>query len=166
MPAESRLRAGLRVLSAVVFTAALALAMGAVWMALSLRLPGARIWFALPTGLVLGYCCRVWVSSHRPGAMLLAALGVLLAGIYMQCLFTGMKLAAVMGLGYLHTLQRAGVGMLLALSEASVDTHQLAALAAGVLLALWMAWRKPASRRRHAGDADAGDDAVRRRPAP
>ncbi len=142
MPDRPVLRIGLQGLFAMVSSLAIALALGAVWMAVALHVPSASWWFALPAGLAMGHAVRAWVTSSRAFAMVLAAAGTCLAAIYMQCLFTGLKLAAVMGLGYVVTLRRAGAAMLLALARASADTQFLVACLVGMLLALAVAGRR------------------------
>ncbi len=140
--AAAPLRRGLQAVVAVICACAMALALGAVWLAVSLRVPSAAWWFALPAGAIMGGAVCAWVTRVRPAAMALAVGGTLLAAIYMKCLYAGLQLAAVMGLPYLHTLHRAGVGMLLALAHASLDTRFVTACVAGMLLALAVAaWR-------------------------
>lgn len=129
-------------LFALICMVVIALALGAVWVALALHFPSAAGWFALPLGLVMGYATRAWVTASRTLAMTLAAAGTLLAAIYMQCLFTGLRLAAVMGLGYLTTLRTAGAGMLLALARTSFEPRFVVVTVAGMLLALAVAGRK------------------------
>lgn len=126
----------------------MALALGAVWMALSLHVPSATWWFALPAGVLMGGAVCAWVTPVRAAAMMLAAVGTLLSAVYMKCLFAGLQLAAVMGLPYLHTLRRAGAGMLLTLARSSLDTRMLAACLVGMLLALAVAWRRSVSHHR------------------
>lgn len=121
---------------AIVCAAAMAMAFGAVWVAVMLRVPSASWWFALPVGAAMGVAVRAWVVRGRTPAMLLAAGGTLLATLYMKCLLVGLQLAAVMGLPYLHTLRRAGVGMLLALAHNTMEPRSVASCMVGVLLAL------------------------------
>lgn len=134
----------LHVLIALVGTVAFALALGAVWMAVMLHIPSARYWFAIPIGYALGFGIRAWITPSRLGAMLLAASGTVLAAVYMQCLLAGLKLAAVMGLGKLEALSRAGAGMLLALASAAFNWRDLLPLLIGMAVAMWAAWRQHA----------------------
>lgn len=142
MPERSLFGAVLHGLFALFCMIIIALALGAVWVALALHFPSATGWFAVPVGLVMGYATRAWVTASRTLAMTLAAAGTLLAAIYMQCLFTGLRLAAVMGLGYLTTLHKAGAGMLLALARASFEPRFAVVTVVGMLLALAVAGRK------------------------
>lgn len=149
-PVPGLLRRGMHAVIALVCAAAMALALGAVWLAVSLRIPSASWWFALPLGALMGAAVSTWVTRVRLAAMLLAAGGTLLAAVYMKCLLVGLQLAAVMGLPYLHTLRRAGADMLLALARASVDPRLVAACIVGMLLALIVAARVSAVNRRRA----------------
>ncbi len=134
MPERSPVRIALGALFAVICALAIALALGAVWMALTLHVPSAAWWFALPAGVAMGLATRAWVTASRVPALLLAAGGTWLAAIYMQCLFTGLRLAAIMGLGYFTTLRKAGIGMLWALSD--WGTRLLASCLVGMVLAI------------------------------
>lgn len=137
---ESLLRSCLHGLLAVLCTIAIALALGAVWMAITLRVPSAYWWFALPAGLGMGYATRAWVTKRRAWGVLLAIAGMLLAAIYMKCLFVSLQLAAFFGLGLIQTMETAGAGMLLALARNQFDMHILGATLAGMVLAGWVAW--------------------------
>lgn len=139
---ESLLRLGLHGLLAVLCMIAIALALGAVWMAISLRVPSAYWWFALPAGVAMGYCTRAWVTRRRYWGVALAIFGMVLAAVYMKCLFVSLQLAAIFGLGLVHTMRTAGVGMLLALARGQLDLHILAATLAGMILAAWTAWHR------------------------
>ncbi|HET8555316.1 MAG TPA: hypothetical protein VFL78_10855 [Rhodanobacteraceae bacterium] len=133
------LRAGLHGLFALLGAIAIALALGAIWMAVALHMASAAWWLALPVGLAMGYATKTWITPSRGFAMLLAAGGTWLAAIYMQCIFIALRLAAIMGLGLSTTLHKAGVGMLLALARASWDTHLFVSCLIGMLLALVVA---------------------------
>jgi hypothetical protein len=138
------LRAGLHGLFATLWTIAIALALGAVWSALVRHVPSAMTWFALPVGIILGYVIGAFVTGSRALAMLLAPGGTLLAAIYMQCLIMALRLAAVMGLGFLPTLRTAGPAMLLALARNAWDARMVIACLIGMLLAFFVAgWRAP-----------------------
>lgn len=142
MRAESMLRTGLHTLFAVLFMVIVALALGAVWMALSIRVPSAHTWFAVVAGLAMGYATRAWITQHRYASIALAVAGTFLAMVYMACLRVGLILAVVMGLGYVHTLKTAGVDMLLALAGNTLDTRVLVATWVGMALAAWLTWRR------------------------
>ncbi len=141
------LRALAQAVIAIVCAAAMAMAFGAVWVAVMLRVPSASWWFALPVGAAMGVAVRAWVVRGRTPAMLLAAGGTLLATLYMKCLLVGLQLAAVMGLPYLHTLRRAGIGMLLALARHMAQPHLTLACTVGMLLAVALAARGGVNRR-------------------
>ncbi|HET7299655.1 MAG TPA: hypothetical protein VFJ01_03295 [Oleiagrimonas sp.] len=136
------LRAALHGLLALLGTTAIALALGAIWMAAALHMASAAWWFALPAGLAMGYATKAWITPSRGFAMVLAAAGTWLAAVYMQCLFVALHLAAVMGLGLATTLRKAGAGMLLALAQTTWDTRLFVSCLIGMLLALAMAGRK------------------------
>lgn len=136
------LRAGLRGLLALFGAVAIALALGAVWMAVALHMTSAAWWFALPVGLAMGYAAKAWITPSRGFAMVLAAGGTWLAAIYMQCIFIVLRLAAIMGLGLATTLHKAGAGMLLALARASWDTRLFVSCLIGMLLAIAVAGGK------------------------
>lgn len=141
MHGESPFRASMRGLFAILGAIVVALALGAVWMALILLVASARWWFALPAGVIMGYTARAWITHQRPWATLLAVAGMALTAIYMKCLYAGLLLAAVLGLGLVHTLERAGLGMLLALARASLEPRFVIATLVGMALAGWVAWR-------------------------
>lgn len=139
MPERSLLAACLQGLLALVCMLVIALALGALWVAMTLHFRSAAWWFALPVGLAMGYATCTWVTHSRALGMPLAAAGTLLAAVYMQCLLMGLRLAAVMGLGYLTTLHTAGASMLLALARAAVEPRFMIVTALGMLLAGWTA---------------------------
>lgn len=136
------LRAVLHGLLALLGTIAIALALGAVWMAVALHMASATWWFALPAGFAMGYAAKAWITPSRGFAMLLAAGGTWLAAVYMQCIFIALRLAAVMGIGLATTLHKAGIGMLLALARASWDTRLFVSCLIGMLLAIAVAGGK------------------------
>ncbi|HEX7341464.1 MAG TPA: hypothetical protein VF269_04215 [Rhodanobacteraceae bacterium] len=146
MPREPVWRMGLHILLAVTCTLAIALALGAAWMATALSLASASWWFAIVAGIVMGYTARTWITRQRVAATVLAMLGTMLAAIYMRCLYEGLQLAAMMGMGLIDTLRTAGPGMLLLLARGSLDTRMLTAIAAGIALAGLLAWCLPAHR--------------------
>lgn len=147
MRVESMLSTGLRSVLAVVYMVVVALALGAVWMALSMRVYSAHAWFALVAGLAMGYATRAWITQHRHAGIALAVVGTFLAMAYMACLRVGLLLAAVMGLGYVHTLKTAGIDMLLAFARNTLDMRVLVATLIGMALAAWVAWRRGTSRK-------------------
>ncbi|HET7268685.1 MAG TPA: hypothetical protein VFJ15_11305 [Oleiagrimonas sp.] len=149
MQVESKLWTGLRGILAVLYTVVVALALGAVWMALSMRVYSAHTWFAVVAGLAMGYATRAWITRRRYAGMVLAVAGTFLAMVYMACLRVGLILAAIMGLGYVHTLKTAGIDMLLALARNTLDVRVLVATLIGMALAAWVTWRR-GSRQKHA----------------
>jgi len=146
MRVESMWSTGLRTVLAVLYMIAVALALGAVWMALSMRVYSAHAWFALVAGLAMGYATRAWITPRRNTGVALAVVGTFLAMVYMACLRVGLQLAAVMGLGYVHTLKTAGIDMLLAFARNTLDMRVLVATLIGMALAAWIAWRRGSSR--------------------
>ncbi len=146
MHGESALRACARGFFAIICTLAIALALGAIWMALTLHVASARWWFGMPAGAAMGYATRAWVTPQRTWAALLAVSGTVLTAIYMKCLYAGLLVATVMGLGLVDTLRTAGVGMLLALARDSLQPRFAIATLVGMALAGAIAWH----RRRHA----------------
>lgn len=144
---ESLLWAVLHGLFAVICTIAIALALGAAWMAITLSLPSAHWWFALPAGVIMGYATRTWVTGHRGWSVVLAVPGILLTAIYMKCLYVGLQLAAIMGVGLVYALRQAGLDMLLALARDSMEPREIAATLVGMALAGWVAWYRRARKR-------------------
>lgn len=142
MRGESPLGASLHGLFAVICTIAVALALGAVWMALTLHVPSARWWFAVPAGIIMGYAARAWITQRRAWATALAVAGMVLTAVYMKCLYAGLLLATALGLGLVPTLERAGAGMLLALARASLEPRFVVATLVGMALAGWVAWHR------------------------
>ncbi|HEX7338665.1 MAG TPA: hypothetical protein VF271_01895 [Rhodanobacteraceae bacterium] len=142
MRTESSLSLALHVVLACICTIAIALALGALWMAAMLAMPSARWWFALVSGAVLGFVAHNWITRHPWLATLLAAAGTVLAAVYMGCLRIGMELAATFGLGLVDTLQRAGVAMLVSLAWATATRLVIVATLVGMALAALLAWRR------------------------
>lgn len=140
MRTESSLSLALHGLLAAVCTIAIALALGAVWMAAMLAAPSAHWWFALITGAIMGYVAHNWITHYRTLAITLAVAGTLLAAVYMACLRIGLELAATFGMGLVDTLQRAGLAMLLALARASAGMPLIVATLVGMALAAILAW--------------------------
>ncbi len=144
--ARSLFRRTARGIVCCVAVLALAVALGLAWPALSVRMPSAEWWFALPVGIIMGTCIPSCVGRARVAAMILAAGGTLLCVVYAKCLHVGLELAAVMGLPYLHTLHRAGAGMLLTLAHLSLTPRVIVACIAATLIALIIAIRKTGPR--------------------
>lgn len=129
------------------FSAAmLGLAAGAVWMVATLYLRQPLPWLALPVGALLAWIVRACVRPAGIGAALLAACGTLLAALYVNMLIAGVLIAGNMGMGLIDAMHTAGFGMLWQLARMALSPADLACAVLGMLLAAWLAWRKPRRR--------------------
>jgi hypothetical protein len=118
------------------FSAAmLGLAAGAVWMVLAMYLRHPAPWLALPLGAMLAWTIRTCVRPPGRGAALMAAAATLLATLYVN-----------MGMGLIEAMRTAGAGMLWQLARMALSPGDFGYAALGMLLAAWLAWRKPRQR--------------------
>lgn len=96
---------------------------------------------ALPLAWVLNVCgCLVarWASA-------IAALAVLLAGFYAECLVAIARIAAVIGFPFGLAFRTGGMGLTLQVAELGLDARSIlvyaAAAVAAAILAAWLARR-------------------------
>lgn len=131
----------------VLFSAAmLGLAAGAVWMVAALYLRHPLPWLALPIGALLAWTIRACVRPAGTGAALLSAGATLLAALYVNMLIAGVLIAGNMGMGLIEAMRTAGAGMLWQLARMALSPADMACAVLGMLLAAWLAWRKPRRR--------------------
>ena len=126
------------------FSAAmLGLAGGAVWMVAAMYLRHPAPWLALPIGALLAWTLRTCVRPASPGTALMAAAATLLATFYVNMLITSVLIAGNMDMGLVEAIRTAGMGMLWQLTRMALSPVDFAYAALGMLLAAWLAWRKP-----------------------
>jgi hypothetical protein len=129
------------------FSAAmLGLAAGAVWMVLAMYLRHPAPWLALPLGAMLAWTIRTCVRPPGRGAALMAAAATLLATLYVNMLMAAVLIAGNMGMGLIEAMRTAGAGMLWQLARMALSPGDFGYAALGMLLAAWLAWRKPRQR--------------------
>ncbi len=129
------------------FSAAmLGLAAGAVWMVAALYLRHPLPWLALPIGALLAWTIRAGVRPPGRFAAALAASATVLAALYVNLLVAGVLIAGNMGMGLIEAMRTAGLGMLWQLTRMALSPADLAGVALGMLLAAWLAWRRPRRR--------------------
>lgn len=129
------------------FSAAmLGLAAGATWMVAALYLRHPLPWLALPIGALLAWTIRACVRPPGAAAALLAAGATLLAALYVNMLVAGVLIAGNMGMGLVEAMRTAGPGMLWQLSRMALSPADMTWIALGMLLAAWLAWRRPRRR--------------------
>ncbi|MEO7068776.1 MAG: hypothetical protein ABI114_17840 [Rhodanobacter sp.] len=139
-------RAAASIALALLSSAMLGLAAGAIWTVASLYMRQPAPWLVLPIGAALAWATRAGV--HPPGnvAALLAALATGLAAIYTAMLLAGLQIASLMGLGLFSALHSAGIPMLWQLSKLATTPSDLAWFGLGIVVAAWLAWRAPRKR--------------------
>jgi vitamin B12 transport system permease protein len=131
----------------VLFSAAmLGLAAGAVWMVAALYLRHPLPWLALPIGALLAWTIRAGVRPAGTVAAWLAAGATLLAAFYVNMLVAGVLIAGNMGMGLIEAMRTAGLGMLWHLARMALSPADVAYAVLGMLLAAWLAWRRPRRR--------------------
>lgn len=121
----------------------LGLAAGAAWMVLALYLRQPLPWLVVPIGAVLAWAIRAGVHRAGIGAMLLAAGATALAAIYVNMLIAGVRIAGNMGLDLIEALRTAGIAMLWQLARLAIGPADIVWIALAMLLAAWLASRKP-----------------------
>ena len=124
----------------------LRLAAGAVWMVATLYVGRPLPWLAMPAGVLLALTIRLGVRPAGIGAALLAACATVLAALYVNLLIAGVLIAGSMGLGLIEALRTAGFGMLWQLTRLALSPADIGWTVPAVLLAAWLAWRKPRRR--------------------
>ncbi|MGY3039656.1 hypothetical protein ACVWWQ_001243 [Rhodanobacter sp. TND4EL1] len=126
------------------FSAAmLGLAGGAVWMVVAMYLRQPAPWMALPIGAVLAWTIRTCVRPPGIAAASMAAAATLLATLYVKLLIAGVLIAGNMGMGLIEAMRTAGIGLLWQLARMAWSPADVVYVALGMLLAAWLAWRKP-----------------------
>ncbi len=121
----------------------LGLAAGAVWMVLEVYLRHPAPWLAVPLGAMLALTIRAGVRPAGTAAMLLAASATALAAVYVNMLIAGLRIAGNMGLGIVDAMRTAGFAMLWQLARAAITPADIVWTLLAMLLAAWLAWRKP-----------------------
>ena len=121
----------------------LGLAAGAEWMLPTMALQRPLPALAPVAGALLALAVRSWVRPAGGVAAALAAGATLLAAIYVNVLTSAARIASYMGIGLLDALREAGLAMLLALARLAVHPADVGFTLAGVLLAAWIAGRRP-----------------------
>lgn len=129
-------------LFALLSTAMLGLAAGAVWMLAILIMQRTLPWLALPLGWLLALAIRRWVMPPGTGAAALAALTTLLAAAYVSVLTAAAQIAGSLGMGLIDTVHTAGAGMLLTIARLSLTAGTLGWFIAGAAVAAWFARRR------------------------
>lgn len=124
---------------ALVSTLLIGLAAGAIWVVLALYAQRDLTWLALPLGALLGWVMRAWVTPARWPAIILAAVGMAVASVYMRLLFAAAQVGASLGLGFGEALYQAGLGMLLQVTRMGVHRSELVLYAIAVLVAALVA---------------------------
>lgn len=114
---------------------------GALWMLPTLALLRPLPWLAIPVGWLLGVSMRRWIQPAGTFSAVLAALALLLAALYVAALTAAVKIAAMMGLGLIEALVRAGAPMLLALGLHGLAWSDLIWFALGAVCAALAARR-------------------------
>ena len=126
------------------FSAAmLGLAGGAVWMVAAMYLRHPAPWLAVPIGALLAWTLRTCVRPASRSTALMAAAATLLATFYVNMLITSVLIAGNMDMGLVEAIRTAGMGMLWQLTRMALSPVDFAYAALGMLLAAWLAWRKP-----------------------
>lgn len=126
---------------ALVSTAMLGLAAGALWMVATLYFRQPLPWMALPLAVLLSWTIRHGVRKPGGLAALLCALATALAVIYVGVLIAAAQIAGSMGLGLVDTLRTAGAGMLWALARLGFSPADLGWAAVAVVMAAWLGLR-------------------------
>ena len=103
----------LNALTALLGTAVIAMAAGALWMLIALYSGAELRWLAPAIGLVLGWAVRAGISRSRPAAALLAVLAMVLASFYMLSLNGAMQISGMMRISLSQALRQSGAPMLL-----------------------------------------------------
>ncbi|MGA9422769.1 MAG: hypothetical protein WBW61_10440 [Rhodanobacteraceae bacterium] len=119
-----------------------ALAAGALWCVLALYSGRDLAVLALPSAVVIGWSLRGPRQSRALDATV-AALLTALACAYAQYLLAAAKVAAMLGLPMRRTLFDIGAGMASDVAWANIDAADWLIFALALLLAAWLAWRRP-----------------------
>jgi hypothetical protein len=147
VPSSMSVRNVLMFAFALFSAAMLGLAAGAVWMVAALYLRQPLPWLVVPIGALLAWAIRSYVRSAGVGAALLAVWATMLAAIYVNMLIAGVLISGNMGMDLIETLRTAGAGMLWQLARMAWSPADIGWTTLAMLLAAWLAWRKP---RKHA----------------
>jgi hypothetical protein len=120
-----------------------ALAGGAVWCVLVLRIGYELTWFAIVVAIVVAWALRAnGFAGSRVGAAL-AALCTALACIYAQCLLAVGDVAQAMGFSLRETLYRIGVDFAVAVATGRISAWQTALYVLSMAFSAWLVLRRP-----------------------
>jgi hypothetical protein len=122
---------------------ATALAAGAAWSLLALTMGRTLAPLALAVGAFLGWMLHQQRLGGRWWSAPFAAALTALAGLYASYFLATRDIAVLLGLPMRSAVLRIGPEMALAVAWARATNWDLAALAAGCVLAAWLAVRRP-----------------------
>ena len=119
-----------------------ALAGGAVWSVLVLRVGYDLTFLAFAIAVVIAWALRAnGFAGTRSGAVL-AAVCTAFACIYSQCLLAIGDVAQAMGFSLRDTLLRIGADFAIAIVRGRISPWQIASYALAMALAAWLVWRR------------------------
>ncbi len=145
LPPTTPLRTGsvLAKLFATASALSLGVAMGVVWLMVSLFMQHGSSALALPAGIVLGWTLRWGVRTTRRWRGALAGLATLVAALWVNVAFVALQVAGNMGMGVIETLRAAGPAMLWQLLRLGISPMDALWYALGIGLAIYTASRTP-----------------------
>ena len=129
----------------------LGLAAGAIWLVPTVFLHRPLPWLAVLAGWLLAKAMRKWVHTKKWNAVVLSALAVVVASVYIRVLTITVDLAAMMGYGLIDALHTAGPSMLLDLARFSTSKQDVVWSVLGMIVAMVTALRPPTATMRKAG---------------
>lgn len=118
-----------------------ALALGAVVALLALFIGIHPCWWMLPGAVVLTWILRATGSLHGRPAPGLAALAVLLAGAYAECLTAIARVAAITGASFSEAWHLGGAALTWQVAQLGLSPLSVLVYAAAAIIAGWMATR-------------------------
>ncbi|BDU22792.1 hypothetical protein [Dyella sp. GSA-30] len=122
---------------ALICTAMIGLAAGAIWLVPTILVSKLMPWLAIPIGWILGRIVRGWVNpGGRTGAAVLAGLAMIVASAYLVVLVAGARIAGSLGLGFFDTLRVAGIGLLTDIARMTLTGGDIVWYSAGTVLAV------------------------------
>ncbi len=120
-----------------------ALALGAVTALISLFAHVPPCWLMLIGAPVLTWILRGTGSLRIPLAPLFAAIAVLLAGAYAECLDALARISAVTGASFSEAWRLGGAAFTLQVAELGLSPLSVLVYAAAAIMAAWLATRSP-----------------------
>lgn len=115
-----------------------ALALGAVVALLALFIGVRPCWWMLPGAIVLTWILRATGSLGGRLAPGLAALSVLLAGAYAECLTAIARVAAITGASFSEAWHLGGTALTWQVAELGLSPMSVLVYAAAAIIAAWM----------------------------